>query len=301
MWVGLCLAGYSAPPAVLGQASESALSGKLTLDHVNWISHDRVAVIEITLPDVQMRRLAPGGFPWRHPDGEFISAQGCGAGANRLVISDEAGRTRIVSPCSSELEEPAARKPRFEFSRISPDKRYVAAEVAYLTDTPRMDWAYSTIVLEDGDVISYFPGFVAPEWLPDGRLLLAGEGMYVTDIRGEPTRLDDGSLTVGVNNMDLHPSGKMIAFEWNQRLWVINSDGSAYKEIMTGPEWYRFPAWSPDGNHLAFLATSGSSDSEVQSAILILDIRNGEVQSIDLSPFGGTLGHRPGGPLSWTR
>ena len=179
----------------------------------------------------------------------------------------------------------------------------VAQEVAemryYLIDADR--YAYSTVVLENSEIVAVFDGFFAPEWLPDGRLLLAGEGIFVTRVDGTPTRLDDGTLSASVNNLDLHPDGEMIVFEWNQQLWLMSIDGTEFKELVSGPAWYRFPAWSPDGHHVAFLSATGTATSEITQAVHVLDIRDGSIQSIDLSPFGGNLDHRPGGPLSWTR
>jgi len=284
------------------EAANPALSGTLTLSQVNWITDETVAIVDVPLPDAELRRVANGAYPWRHEDGDLVFVQGCGSRANRLVIGDARGGARVVSPCSSELENGTARSTRFEFSRLSPDKRRIAAEVRYVADVgDGMKYYYATVVVEDSTIIATWDGYAAPEWLPDGRLLLAAEGMYVTEISGSPQRLDDGSLTVGVNNMDLSPDGELIAFEWNQRLWVMGVDGGEYKEMMTGPHQYRFPAWSPDGNYIAFLAVTGESYSEILSSVFFLNIRNGEVQTTDLSRFGGNLNHKPFGPLSWRR
>lgn len=290
-------------PAVSGtpmHAAPPALSGKLMFDQLNWITHKRVAMVELSLPDVSMRRLGSGAFPWRHPDGDYVFAQGCGPQANRLAIATESAGPRVVSPCSNEVEAPDYSSPRFEFSRISPDKRYVAAEMVFLVDLSNSQYGYSTVVLEDGEIIAYFNGFAAPEWLPDGRLLLAGDGIYVTEIDGTPTRLDDGTLSAGVNNMDLHPGGEMVMFEWKQQLWLMSIDGREFKEMVSGPAWYRFPAWSPDGNYVAFLSMTGEAPSETLERVYFLDIRDGSIQDIDISEFGGNLSHRPAGPLSWT-
>ena len=150
-------------------------------------------------------------------------------------------------------------------------------------------------------MIAHFDGHGSPAWLPDGRLIITGDGLYVTTVEGTPKRIDDGWLGLGVNNPDVSPDGKILVFEYNERLWKMDVEGKEHKEIVSGPMKYRFPAWSPDGNYVAFLAIAGSAHSEVDRAIHVLDIRKGELERIDISAFGGPLDHVPFGPFSWTR
>lgn len=145
-------------------------------------------------------------MPWRHPDGEIVFTRPCGVRANRLALADADLRgVKVVSPCSTEVGFESYVSPRFEFSRLSPDKRRIAAEMAS-TGTTRTTTVRSWV--EDSAAIAIHDNMIAPEWLPDGRLLLAGDGLYITEVGGTPTRIDDGSLSAGVNNPDLDPSGK---------------------------------------------------------------------------------------------
>ena len=291
------LTGWVATP---GSPDRSApdLQGRVTFDFVNWITDQTVVIADVSVADGEFRRAATGQYGWRHPDGTLVFTQGCGTRVNRLVVAEGHSAATVVSPCSSEIETVSAGNPRFEFARLSPDKQRVAAELRYYYGD---GWRYATVVVEGGEVVTHFDGFVAPAWTPDGRLLLAGDGIWITDVPGTPTRVDDGWLGVGVNNMDLNPDGDILVFEWSQRLWVMDIDGTEYKELVSGPKMYRFPAWSPDGHYVAFLSMTGFSNSEVDRAIRIIDTRVGEFHSIDLSPYQGNLGHRPFGPLSWTR
>jgi Tol biopolymer transport system component len=123
----------------------------------------------------------------------------------------------------------------------------------------------------------------------------------VTSVEGTPKRIDDGWLGVGVVNPDVSPDGEIIVFEFNERLWAMDIQGREHKELVSGPMRYRFPAWSPDGDYVAFLAMAGNAHSEVDRALHFINMRNGKFERVDLSAFGGPLNHVPFGPLSWTR
>lgn len=280
-----------------GLPDSDALSGRLTFDFVNWIRHETEAIVDISLPKTEFRRSASGRYGWRHPDGDLVRTQGCGSYVNRLIVDRVNGESEIVSPCSSEIPTISAGKPQFEFARLSPDGKRVAAELKFYVNG---GWYYAVLILEAGEIIANFLGYAAPAWLPDGRLVLAGDGLHVTSVAGKPERIDDGWLGVGVNNPDVSPDGKLLVFEYSERIWVMDVEGTEHKELVAGPMQYRFPAWSPDGTRIAFLATAGSAHSEVDRALHILDVRNGELERIDISAFGGPLNHVPFGPLSWT-
>jgi len=286
----------------LGQETDQSLvdtdiKGRLTFDFVNWISDNTEAIVNVQLPGVDFRRVASGKYGWRHADGHLIYNEGCGVRINRLVVEWADGGREVVSPCSSEIPAAGYIDPRFEFARLSPDKRYVAAEVkVYVEDS----WRYGVVVFEKGQQIAVYDGYSSPSWMPDGRLVLSGDGLYVMDVGDDPERLDDGWLGYGVINADVSPNGEIIVFEWKQQLWIMDTEGKEYKELVTGPASYRFPSWSPDGNYVAFLATTGSRYSEVDRAIHFIDIREGELHRIDLRRFGGNLNHVPFGPISWT-
>ena len=279
------------------ETDRSDLSGRLTFDFVNWITHDTEAIVDVALPNVDFRRSASGKYGWRHPGGDLLRLEGCGNYVNRLVIDRATGHSDVISPCSSEIKTISAGKPQFEFSRLSPDKQLVAAELKYYA---RSSWQYSVVVLKDGEIIASFDNHASPTWLPDGRLVLSGDGLYVTEIHGTPKRIDDGWLGIGVNNPDLSPDGKILVFEWNERLWVMDIEGTEHKELIAGPNQYRFPVWSPDGNYVAYLAVAGASHSQVDRGIHLIDVREGKLDRIDLSAYGGKLNHVPFGPLSWT-
>ncbi|WP_343488013.1 hypothetical protein [Allomuricauda sp. d1] len=274
------------------------LNGKLTFLEYQPYRGVPVGIVEVNLSDIRKKRLGYGSHPWRHAKGDIILAKGCGDDVNRLVIHEENGKETIVSMCSSEIPNPGYLSTAFEFARLSPDKKLIAAEAKYYLNN---GYRYSTVIIKNKEIIKVFDNFGAPEWLPDGRLLLVSDGMYITEINGTLKKIDDGTLSSGPNNPDLDPSGKRIAFEWNQRIWVMDIDGSNLKEIASGNALYRFPAWSPNGKYVAFLAHEGYSFTGWYRGVYVVEVDSGKHQYIDFTHLlDGELGNVPFGPLSWT-
>lgn len=275
------------------------LSGVLTLDEYDWFSTTPyLGVIEINLSSGQKRRLAEGRNPWRHQSGNVIFAQPCGSNVHRIMLIDASGLPQQISPCSSDLPNDGASDTNFEFSRLSPDQTKVAIESnAYLD----WDYAYSTVVFDrDQNLLASFDGHFAPEWLPDGRLLLGGDGLYIVDANLQDIqRLDAGRLQGIVNNIDVDPTGTRIVFEFNQQIFYMNLDGSDLRELIYGNAVLRFPTWSPDGKMLAYLATP--SQDNYFASLFFTNLETGESYSVDLSPLllGNSSSQTVNGPLSW--
>lgn len=56
---------------------------------------------------------------------------------------------------------------------------------------------------------------------------------------------------------DWRPDGKQIAYVASGNIWVMNSDGTDAHSITRGPAYDFAPAWSPGGNQIVFIRTSG--------------------------------------------
>jgi serine/threonine protein kinase/Tol biopolymer transport system component len=80
--------------------------------------------------------------------------------------------------------------------------------------------------------------YIFPVWSPDGQQITFAR-MYVTG-RKIPVTNDDGS----VSEQD----------EIDADLYVMNADGSNRRVLLTGPDFYAYPTWSPDGQWIAFVA-----------------------------------------------
>ena len=275
-------------------------TGKFTLDEYDFISKKRLSVIDIQLPAGQKTRVLGGFIPWRHPQGKVTFLQSCGAVVQRVMIADKQGLITPVSPCSSDIRSPSAFSSNFDSSRLSSDQQKVAVESYYLEEQFPNNSVYTVIVYDlTGNQLSTFVRYYSPAWLSDGRLVMAGNGIYVTDGNLQNlTRIDGNKLNGPVNNFAIHPSGDRIAFEYNQQLWQINVDGSDLKQVISGAKTPKHPAWSPDGKTLAFLKLNNNGDYD--KAIYFYDIASSKESSLDMSSQLG-VGISFNGPLSWTQ
>ncbi len=280
------------------ETDQLPFTGTLTLDEYDWFSTTAyLGVIDINIASGSKKRILNGKKPWRHESGKVVYLQGCSDRVTRVMLADEKGLSVQITPCSSEIDNPGYSPTDFSFSRLSPDQKKVAVEVYYYWDN---GYLYSTMIFNvDQTLLATHEGFYAPTWLPDGRLLLTGEGFYLTDNDLQDlTRIDSGQLTGPVNNPDVHPSGNSIIFEYNQQIWQMNIDGSDLQERVYAGKYLRYPTWSPDGTAIAYLAKV--QQDYYDRAIYFTDLVNSKSYALNLEPvLGSSSSIVPNGPLSW--
>lgn len=209
-----------------------------------------------------------------------LLAGGCGAAGSgdgkrqsRLIAADENG-IHLIEPDGSG-------------SRLIPGTKDVSDPV-WSADG---DWlAFSSgdgvyIMRPDGtDRRLVLKNAFTPSWSPDGKRLAV-----VRDVcEGEPD-YDDCMLalespadvyTVGVDGTDVDrltsdpdedaapawsPDGEWIAFTGADNIYLVRPDGTGRRLLLSGP--FAGPAWSPDGKTIAF---------EEASEIAVADMRGGD-------------------------
>lgn len=287
---------------ITGTGGNPGYSGTLTLDEYDWgVLGGRLGVIQIDIAAGTKRRFLEGSTPSRHPSGETSFLQPCGTSVNRVALADARGIARTITGCSSELPQPADYPTRFGFSRLSPDAGRIAVEVVheFFLDGIKADTAVYDLA---GARLAEFDGLFAPAWAPDGRLILAGEGLYLADADlSTPQRIDAGALTGPVNNPAVHPDGTHLVFEYNQGIWEMNLDGSGLRERVFGPSRLRYPTYSPDGRALVYLGLP--TEDYYDKALYFAELEREGSYAFDLR---GIIGSGPGdvtivpnGPLSW--
>jgi Tol biopolymer transport system component len=88
------------------------------------------------------------------------------------------------------------------------------------------------------------------------------------------------------------PDGTTIAFsgidETNTEpndIYVVNPDGTGFRELTNAPEWVlnMDPSWSPDGTHLVFSRLDGREESgSGHTQLVILDLEEGDEETVSL-------------------
>lgn len=107
--------------------------------------------------------------------------------------------------------------------------------------------------------------------------------------------LDAMRRIVGVGSPQLSPDGRSIAVivsrpnykdnRYDTELVLVDVASGAARTLTADRHEVSQPAWSPSGNRLAFVATSGTGDSAV-SQVFILPMNGGEARRVTAAPGG---------------
>jgi dipeptidyl aminopeptidase/acylaminoacyl peptidase len=182
--------------------------------------------------------------------------------------------------------------------RLSPDGRLVAF-AAHEVSTADPGLLSNWVIVRDrsGADVARFEGYVYPDWMPDGRLLMLGDitrhaGVWMTDgTLRTPTRVDGDQVGTPAASPAVSPDGTQMAFVWNKQLWVLGLDEQHELTLLTAfPNQIASAAWSPDGTAFAVL----TFDVTLPVRALVL-FRPGDQSSLVIRE----LPFYPYGPISW--
>ena len=82
-----------------------------------------------------------------------------------------------------------------------------------------------------------------------------------------------------INNVDVSPDGRRIAFDLIGDIYVVGIDGGEAVQLTRGMGWDVRPVWSPDGRHIAFISDISGSDQ-----VHVVDVSgNGPVRQLSNS------------------
>jgi Tol biopolymer transport system component len=102
------------------------------------------------------------------------------------------------------------------------------------------------------------PTYFRPAWSPDGgtiAALMSGSdsgGLALIDVATGSVRILDEELYP--DDFAWSPDGRWIVGTAYERLWLIRSDGSDFKELLNVSDRdFSFPVWSPDSESVGFV------------------------------------------------
>ena len=153
----------------------------------------------------------------------------------------------------------------------------------------------------DGTNVREVPGthqtadFNPAQWSPDGSTILYtswkdGSPILATlPVTGGRTHFLNPGTGLPEVGGDWSPDGSSIAFTHGVRapdgnltfeVWVMNADGSGERRLasLEGAS-AEAPAWSPDGNKVAFIGTSGGIYRN-SGVLYVIDIASGEITEV---------------------
>jgi len=146
-----------------------------------------------------------------------------------------------------------------------------------------------------------------PRWSPDGSKLAfirhwddacgypCHAEIYTVDFDGSNlTKILDLPATlvyIGINPLTWSPEGKQLAFSKNGGLYIVNADGTGLRNLTaeTGNPSFGdiFPAWSPDGAHIAFASNRDRRGDDHE--IFLINVDGTGLQDLTNSPDSDDL------------
>ena len=201
-----------------------------------------------------------GSNPFRTPRGETAFVDATGA----LVIAGAGGTVTATIPVPRELKQPVS-------VAISPDGSKIAFHVEH---------SYGDVVLvatRAGKIIAQFKDMTQPNWMPDGRLLVARAtraegsqpGLFISDAALNRLKRLDPNLD-SASEPAPSPDGQRIAFVHHGHIWLLNPDGSAPKQLSFSEGGEGRPAWSPDGKWIV-------AATHNYNVVVLISVQNGKI------------------------
>jgi Tol biopolymer transport system component len=191
-------------------------------------------------------KLGTGAGPTVAPDGKLLLDDG-----NDIFETDETfAQHRVILHFDSDLEKS---NNGFHDHQVSCD----GTKIVYTTNDDNMYVANRT----DGAVVARLEkkgvteAWERPTWTPDDRIVAAGgfanPGLFISDAGHTTMTRFDPDLARPTKPC-VSPDGTKVAFILNDRVHVINIDGTGFIRLDPSDDEDTYPTWSPDGSKIAY-------------------------------------------------
>ena len=238
-----------------GSAGQNlTLSGTLTYQERFYTEK----IIDLNLADGATTELFDGYGVSRNQDGTYAYIKATG----ELGVADAAGN--VIQTLSA----PAAAPPTYPDPTeviISPGGVLLAVQLYRAKDVliegvPIGGIPYPTVVVltTEGEEVAEFYQYQGAAWLPDGRLGMVSAAddppTAIITANVETLELQEISLPASLTNLNyvaVSPDGQQLAFTGNDRVCLMQTDGSGFQQYTQSGLSELTPVWSPDGQYLA--------------------------------------------------
>lgn len=193
-------------------------------------------------------------FPAWSPDGAKIVYVGRRGESEQIHVmnADGTGRRSLTAP-----------SPRNSVPAWSPDGRWIAFVSAGAGEEP---WMFVVRLNGSerkklGGPVLFRPGMLHPVWSPDGREIAMVERVGLAEQQISIVNVETGAKRRLTTGYAPHWSrdGRIVFIVprvGDSQIYIINSDGTGGKRLTTSGT-HMVPAWSTDGNWLAYVSPGG--------------------------------------------
>jgi Tol biopolymer transport system component len=139
-------------------------------------------------------------------------------------------------------------------------------QIAFVSDRTESDRIHT--MNADGFNVSFALGASGaswPAWSPDGQQIayLVDGAVHVMDSDGDNDVELPTSLSFAEAGLDWSPDGTQIVASDNGSIVIFNSDGTGSPSEVTSGSFDIYPAWSPDGDQIAFMRSDGEGPGDL--------------------------------------